>query len=575
MTSSPPPKITTAERLRQLKISRDRVLALPSHKALAAIFAHPQPAALVHSFAEEDLHFLIHDIGLEEAMPLIALASNRQWDYFLDAEAWFRDRVNVPQATAWLHLLLRADADRLVRWCFEDKLDFLELFLFRNIEVRVRESDQSPSDLGEGFFTDDDTYYVRFVDYPAATEQEEAAKALRNETLSHLLRRLSRYDHPRYQGLLLEAAAIIPSESEEELFRLRNVRLGEKGFLPFDEAIGVYQPLRPEDLASRGRKVHRRHSPDDSRLPVPQFADRFLSGDNLFVRSLKGITEAAVVQQLQTELAGLCNQVISADQIVIRGRHQLQTVVAKVSGYVSIGLERIADVSGEHAERQARAAIRKYLLADIFRIGFACALDLKWQADRWYRQSWCRSQKIDLTFWQETWLGQLGGLLIDRPQFYDPSQPDANYRDFETLAQIDQTRNALNQVKTLDQLFKRLKVKGRDLSGHSLITYKNLLLTLWARTCSTAAAVGAEASGVAISLHEFKRIFDTLWTSSPTGRIIGDERKTVFLQWAAETSGHTTLELSERLGRVFEDLFDEVEEELATVTAPNLATKCS
>ena len=353
MTATPPPETTTANRIRQLTESRQQVLALPAEKALQAILAHPQPAALVHSFSEEDLHFLIHDIGLENALPLLSLASNRQWEYMVDMEAWSRDRLNFQTTTAWLQLLLAADADRLAKWCYEEKLEWIELYLFRNIELRIRESDQSPSDLGDGFFTDDDTFYVRFVDYPVASPQEEAFKSMRNEMLGQLLRRLSLFDHLRYQGLLMESMGLIPDEIEEELFRLRNVRLGEKGFLPFDEAVGVYQPLQPEELAARGKKILRQEPADDSQLPVPRITATFLEGDNLFVRALKQIQAPHILEQLQTETASLCNRVIAADRAVIRGRDQLRSVVSKVSGYLSIGLERLLAGGRQDCEKKS------------------------------------------------------------------------------------------------------------------------------------------------------------------------------------------------------------------------------
>ena len=63
------------QRIRQLAEQRQRVLSMPAEKALAAILEHPQPAALVHSFPEEDLFFLIQDIGTDYALPLITLTS--------------------------------------------------------------------------------------------------------------------------------------------------------------------------------------------------------------------------------------------------------------------------------------------------------------------------------------------------------------------------------------------------------------------------------------------------------------------------------------------------------------------
>lgn len=568
MNQSQLPARNHSDRMRQLAETRQHVLSLPAEEAMSAIFEHPQPAALVHSFPEEDLHFLIHDIGPGDARPLIALASNRQWEYLLDMETWHKDQLNYQQATTWLQLLLQADPDRLIKWFFDEKLEFLELYLFRNIELRIREPEQAPSDFGDGYFTDDDTYYVRLVDYPVASEEEETVKARRNEVLSQLFYRLSLFDHPRFQGLLMEAVNVIPGETEEELFRLRNVRLSEKGFLPFHEAVGVYQPLRPGDLAARGRKVIRGSSPDDPSMPIPQFAAAFLDEDNLFVRALKGIGEWHAIQQLQGELAGLCNQVIAADQEIIRGRDQLKPVVAKVSGYLSIGLELLTKKGADNREATASALLRRLLLADIFRTGFARALRLKWKAARWRKDSW--AQQVDLTFWDEAWLGLLGGLLLDRPKFYDPTHAPSSFRDFQTIAELDSTARSLAQLAAVDDLLKILDPPVAQLAGIRFLTYKNLLLTLWARASLNAPPIDAQTSTLALPMAAFQDFYAALWTDRKGRRIIDDASKGAFLQWAATASGQSPVDLSERLGTVFEALFREVESELSLVKTGNL-----
>jgi hypothetical protein len=570
VTQTKSPTLSHSDRIRQLAATRQHILSIPAEQAMDAILQHPQPAALVHSFPEEDLHFLIHDIGTENALPLIALASNRQWEFLLDMEVWNKDQLNYPLATSWLLLLLRADPDRLVKWCFDDRLEFLELFLFRNIELRIRESDQFSSDVDDGFFTDDDTYYVRFVDFPVTTPESEAAKARRNELLRLLLRRISAFDHPRYQGLLVESVSLIPAETEEELFRLRNLRLAEKGFSPFHEAVGVYQLLRPGDLSARPKKSLAPPSPDDPLLPVPQFAAAFLEGDNLFVRALKGIRDAHVIQKLQGELAGLCNQVISADQVIIRGRDQLKSVVSKVSGYLSIGLERMTGSTENRQASKASALIQRHLLADIFRNGHGCALQLKWQATRWYKKSWCQSQLADLTFWGEAWLGLLGGLLIKSPMYYDPSSADSNYRDFLAAEEIEATARGLDEVMALDQLLERMGLAIASGAGIPRLTYKNLLLTLWVRASLKLPPVDAVTPTFGISLSAFKPFYSTLWTDQTGRRTIGNGKKASFLHWAAAASGQLPGEVSDRLGTVFEAIFDEIERELDTVEAGNL-----
>ena len=559
-----------AQRIRQLADERQRILSLPADKAMNAILEHPQPAALVHSFPEEDLFFLIHDIGRDDALPLISLASNRQWEYFLDVQGWHRDQMDYQTVTTWLHLLLKADPDRLVKWCLDEKIEFLEMYLFRNIELRIRDTDESPSDFGNGYFSDDDTYYVRLVDYPTTTPEEEAFKARRDAMLNQLLNRLSFFDHARYQGLLMEAIHVIPAEIEEELFRLRNVRLAEKGFLPFHEAVGVYQPLRPGDLAAKGKKIIGTASTGAGGTSTPQLAASFLDTDNLFVRALKSIHDPQVIEQLQTELASLCNQVISADQTVILNRHQLQAVVVKTSGFLNIGIEQLTGTDPTHREAKASLLMQHHLLADIFRIGFAGVLQLHWDAVRWRKTSWFQSQQLPLTFWDETWLGLLGGLLIDRPQVYDPSSADTNYRDFHTLQEISTTRDRLEQLIAVDQLLGDMQTVVQSPADIRFFTYKNLILTLWSRSWLNLPPIDHQTTTLAVPLSDFKRFYTALWADQTDHRIIDDAKKNEFLNWVAKASGQSPEILSERLGTIFEDLFSDIERELGPVKSGNL-----
>lgn len=570
MTESQSPATRHAQRIRQLAEERQRILSEPSEKAMQAILAHPQPAALVHSFPEEDLFFLVHDIGPDEALPLIGLASNRQWEYFLDIQGWDRDQMDYAMVTSWLQLLIKADPDRLAKWCLGEKLELIELYLFRNIELRIRDTDESPSDLGDGYFTDDDAYYVRLVDYPTTTPEEEAFKARRDAMLKQLLDRLSLFDHARYQSLLMEAIHVVPAETEEEQFRLRNVRLAEKGFLPFYEAVGVYQPLQPGDLSAKEKKVIGPPSTGDEAISSPQLAASFLDEDNLFVRALKSIHDTKVIEQLQAELAGLCNKVISADREIILSRSQLQAVVTKTSACLSIGLEQMTRSDKARREAQASRLLQHYLLADIFRVGVAGTLRLHWDAMRWRKKSWFRSQNLPLTFWDEAWLGLLGGLLIDRPQYYDPSAGGTNYRDFRSSAEIRITRKGLEQLMTADQVLGDMQISVASLSDARFLTYKNLLLTLWSRAWLNLPSIDLQTTTIAVPVSDFKRFYTALWTDQAGMRIIDDSKKNDFLQWVAKASGQSLEVLSKRLGMVFEALFSEIERELGPVKTGNL-----
>ncbi len=470
------------QRRQEIKKEREHLLSLQPAEVLEHLQETPRALEIVHSIPSQELHLLIRDIGAQDALPILSLASNQQWEYLLDTEIWHKDRLDPVATTKWLHMLLVADPKRLASWCSNEKAIFTELFLFQNVEIRIREHDQSPSDFADGFATFDDTIYFRILEpnlEPSAdtdeaeSEQKEQYAKDRKTFLLQLLQRLADHDHQRLQNLLLESAALIPAETEEEAYRMRNVRLAAKGFLPFEEAVGIFQPLSPTTLAQRFKTLVSDSPEPEAFEPVPFLAPHLLSVDNEFARALESISDTHVLMQLQSEFAGLCNQLVVADQSTITGRAGLQATVRKAAGYLSIGLDSIPEKYDQ--------AIKKYLMSDIFRIGYGQALELKWRAENWHRESWCRTQGLALSFWDEKGMGVVGGLLIKRPLFFDDYQSGTLYREFEKTEDIVSTDTILTSIINLDNLLATLAFKLKPYPATGLLTYKNLLLTHWAR----------------------------------------------------------------------------------------------
>ena len=98
---------------KNLSVERRKILSLPLNKILERILDASQPAALVHSISEEDLYFLVHDIGLNDSLELFSLASNKQWEYMIDLQVWEKDRLDIPSTTKWLRPNLLPKDDML------------------------------------------------------------------------------------------------------------------------------------------------------------------------------------------------------------------------------------------------------------------------------------------------------------------------------------------------------------------------------------------------------------------------------------------------------------------------------
>jgi hypothetical protein len=552
-----------------LKQQRHEILTLAPQAALTAILEAPQPAPLVHSFPAEDLHLLVQEIGPTDALPLIALASANQWEYFLDMEGWGRDRLHMAELTRWMHHLLKADPKRFARWCMAEKLDLAELYLHHNIEVVVREYDQTPSELGQGFTSDDETFYWRLRDLPAAIKEAfPGLAAQREEMMGEWLKGLSAEDHVRYQNMLAESAALITAEAEEEAYRLRTVRLAEKGFLPFDEAVGVYQPLTPEALLRRDTKTLHPDEGFATSLPVPR-ATAPPQDDGIFASALAGVTATSALLQLQAEFANLCNQVIVADQVAVSERSVLSAVVAKVSGYLGIGLEMVCEIAtGDGDLRAATDLVQRYRLADLFRVGCGAGQALKWQCERWHRESWFRHNGLPLSFWEEAGLGILGGLLIKRPLYFDNYRRGVLYREFGTLAEIRQTKAALNALIALDNLLSLLAIEIDERIEERLLTYRSLLLTAWALSSVTQGEVPLRYAPIAVS--DFTAFYNALWVTDAKPRKVNETAKSRFIGWLATHSHLRETEIVDVLGAEFERLFADLAEELGPVVGSEL-----
>jgi hypothetical protein len=501
------------------------------------------------------------------------LATNKQWEHIVDLETWQKDRLDPKAVTRWLSLLLEADSKRFFRWFLEEKLEFVELYLFRNLDVRIREHDQDPSDFGDDYFTLDNTYYFKFIDIPAETESEKINDAQRRTLLTRITQSLASYDHRAFQGVLLEAAHIIPAETEEDCYRWRSVRLAEKGFLPFDEAVGLYQPIKSEELKKKDKKFIPDSLGQISALPVPIAPLRELKEDNHFTRALQKVGPPNVLQQIQTEFANLCNQIVVADQKIIGEREVLQEIVKKASGYLSIGLElMLKDKKVDPA--RAAALITRYALQDIFRVGFGGALKLKWRAEKWLSTCWFAQAGLRLTFWGEQWLGIVGGLLLKKPLFYDNYKTGVLYREFATLEDIGKIEKIFNQIVGVDDLLSLMNIKIDSVSQYGFLTYKNLLLTLWARRYRRLKSTLLKP----LTVKQFHPFFEKLLpgqmdSAGESARKIPVEMKTAFLNWLAAETGLKDYEITDRLGQTFADLFSEIETEYGRVAPEELDPK--
>ena len=106
-------------------------------------------------------------------------------------------------------------------------------------------------------------------------------------------------------------------------------------------------------------------------------------------------------------------------------------------------------------------------------------------------------------------------------------------------------------------------------SSYGFLTYKNLILTLWARHY-----LGVSVKKVQpITLKQFKTFYEKLLPGEPDAdqsRKVPVEMKKSFLDWLSEDTGLKDYEITERAGQTFENLFNEIENEYGRVAVKDL-----
>jgi hypothetical protein len=527
------------------------LLGVPGKKALELVLESPTPVSLIQSLAQEDLFWLVQELGPEDALSILSLASNDQWQYLLDLELWTKDHLEIDSVNRWIGILLKADPERFLIWGLREHIELIELHLSRHIDVRIMEEDESPSDLEEGYFTVDGVLYVRIRD-------EKYEQAIRD-----LLNSLKDHDVNKYREVLLELAGLLPAEVEESMYRRRNVRLAEKGFLPFEEAIGIYQHLKPQTLLEKAPPSQKvvKH-PDD--YPVPVSTSLLIQDPGLFHTSLQKIDDVSFMEKLQREFAGMCNQIISADSLVVRDKQILADVVRKACGYLSIGLDKVTGGDVQQAVR----LLQRSPLAQVFRVGYGTALELKWKADRWLKGSWFGKQPLDIGFWEEDWGGVLQGVFKKRPLFFAGVSADEPFREFRTLDDIARCNGILEGVIAMDHFLSLLFPKSPvelPVQAYLPPTFKNFIMTSWARHY-------LELPGdlEPLTIEELRILFKDLWKESAKPHRVDPKMKEEFLSWLQERPGLGVDALEKSAAGTLDSFFVELDEEYGSVSHEGL-----
>ena len=515
---------------------------LSETEVMDRILEHPDPPGLIKALPSEDFFWLVKKMG-EDSMQLLKLASLRQWQYLLDLELWEKDRLDMTHSFLWLQRLQRSDPERLAKWLFTDGQTLAYLYLFRNVHVELRDEDEA-YDLEKGFITLDGLFYIKVL------------KEEQTETVEGIIRTMAGEDLLKFHSLLTGLAGVLPADLEEDMYRLRNVRIAEHGFLPREEALMVYAPLDPKAIGQKNSPEMFNPVLDENFVDLAPYTPfHFSKRQNLLTKSASRITDGRLLDRIRLEFAGLCNQILSADGLVIDDIDVLKKTGQKAAGYLNLTLEEMCGKDIGAAEE----LLRNNSLISLFRMGFGLAQKLKWEAERWLKKSWFDHNNMGYGFWGDEWGNTLEGLMKKRPKYYCGPEREGEYRDFEQASDLTAAGKILHGLIELDKMLAQLTItfplNKKEVHTHNR-TIHSILFTLWARQM-----LELTPSFEAITLKQARQFFDLLRErdEKPPYQMLGFEEIFVkdFMVYASGFEPEDAASLKDTLSLIWQEFCKE------------------
>ena len=396
--------LTFAEKRNYLKTS-------PAKEKMDLILSDPDARRLTVALEPQEFFWLMKEVGEDDALGLLQLASADQCVFILDMELWEGWVFSEEKACHWLAYFMEGGEPRVHQLLDHLDFEFLQLFLSRELTVSGGIGDHSNDE--ERF----DDYDVTFDGVFMLSFKNPKHSQLIGTFISMLVK----LDNPLYTALMEGIKGDVDLELEEQCQRFRTGRLEDLGFPPLDEALSIYARVNPDSFELHGDKDLRPAGEGGSMMPS------LLQDDTLFSRALALCESETVVQELNY----LVNSALVAEGGAFEDPEAMAGILQRVCGYLNIALEKLS--GGD--ERQAAELLAGEQLKRLFQLGYSMVVQLKFIAQD--------TRTVDYASGK-----LLSGLKAKRPRFYRGLDPDGidGYREFRDLADVKRTADLLSQL---------------------------------------------------------------------------------------------------------------------------------
>jgi len=454
---------------------RARLVARFSGKdRLDLILASRESEALTRALPAPEFWITVKQVGEEDSLQLLSMASPDQVQHILDLECWHKDNLDALGFAFWIMIMNQAGPEVVMKWFGRADEEFLISALSRFFRVYRTDPDNEGAEPWRDFdniWTLDNVYYLHFTDPKLAP------------TIERMMETVRANEEQKYYGLLDVVDALASPETEARALRLRSARLEDFGFVDWDESLGIYAPLSDRELGELLDAAPRagQRSMSLERAVAPDYPLTLKEAPGLLGRALALVEDRVALEDFRLGMATLINRILIADSMDLARLESVESALDKAHSFVEMGLGRF---SGGDLEKAGRVLGEINPLL-IFRAGFTEVIGLARRAHGLKREGWPAKVPFGLELMGDD--GEvIEGLVKHRPRFYGGLDREGApvFREFASKADVDRARLALSRAQALGELFldalgvsdDEIKLLKRAHLGDRL-TWEEVLLT--------------------------------------------------------------------------------------------------
>ncbi len=461
------------------------------------IFNCSKPEVLVPRLHPQELYLTINELGAEDSLELISLASTDQIALILDLDCWDRDTLDPDASLNWLDFLQNCDEDKICQLAREAEPETLALMLKKHLTI-IR---------GLEAYDDDDAENAKRLEaiYDIEYRSEDAAK---------IIGALIKVWQEREQDHFLQIMEILRSESEtileEEVYQRRSARLLDLGIIPLLEAREIYAWVNPETFSTQDKKDFQLEA---ETLPNPMALLKAATPHHL----LAGILEDGIPHEIACEMLHLVNRKLSADNVDLSLPAAIREALQETYDCINLALEYLAKKDLE----KASLIFHDTWLQRLFQLGHSLI-------SREVNRARAIKKQTVFNYFDESQT-LFVDLLTQQPvRFYCEgcsASPD-NISPISTMEQIQRIEGRLTQLESLIKLFcgpfacllRELSPEAKD--SHSL---SGILMTAMANQ-----ALGHGFSPTPLDLTQLSQLKNhTIVANKPTEPFSSNTRQTI------------------------------------------------